>query len=338
MSKLKKISEILFDKTEYVFGDVTLRYGKRSTVSIKSNWGEFCKKQHFICLADIGYISSSFNGEYCKCDIKLNNGFVIKINGKHEDVESLYNNLNAHWTDYKSESNNLSSFKTVLKFSGLILVLLMLFFALPDKSGPDSQAMSNVPAIAPSPAHPEKQSEDSEESLLISKITQQARPNAELSALLKKGATTKDYSVRIGESDQTKPVFYVFSDPLCPHCRNIEPILEKLADDYIIDIFPVSKIGRERSKSRERSKAIVETVLCSKPADRAGLWQEAVSGNSVVNNPCTNGNIALNNNNATYSQFSFIGTPTVIRGDGAVFPLTKKLNEDNLKSWLKGDF
>lgn len=332
MSKFTRIRDILFDKSEYVFGGGMLRYGKGKTVSIKLNSDEFCKQQYLIVLTDISHISSSFNKECCNCDIKLNNGFVININGSHEDVESLYNNLNAHWIDYKNESNNLSVFKTVVKFCGIILLIFMLVFVLSNKSGSDSQAMSSVPTIAPSPAHPEKQIKNYEENLLTSKITQQARPNAELSALLKKGAITNDYSVRLGESDQTKPVFYVFSDPLCPHCRNIEPVLDKLADDYVIDIFPVSKIGRERSKP------VVETVLCSKPEDRANLWQEAVSGNSAVNNPCTNGSIALNNNNATYSQFFFIGTPTIIRGDGAVFPLTKKLNEDNLKSWLKGDF
>ncbi|MFH59310.1 hypothetical protein ED986_20870 [Salmonella enterica] len=251
----------------------------------------------------------------------------------------LYSNLYSHWIEYKKGSNGLAILKTIAIFFGVLLFIYMLAGFLLSNSDSENLAMSHSPAsetvnldVAPSFSHPESKVRDSEENLLASKVIQQARPNAELSALLKKGATTNDYSVRIGESDQTKPVFYVFSDPLCPHCRNIEPVLEKLADDYVIDIFPVSKIGRERSRP------IVETVLCSKPADRADLWQEAVSGNSVVNNPCTNGNIALNNNNATYSQFSFIGTPTVIRGDGAVFPLTKKLNEDNLKSWLKGNF
>ncbi|EIK1335677.1 thioredoxin fold domain-containing protein, partial [Salmonella enterica] len=290
-------------------------------------------QQHILALTDISHISSSFNKERCNCDIILNGGFVININGTHEEVEYLYSNLYARWIDFKKKSDNLSAFETNVKFGGIILLLFILVFAISNRSGPDSQAMSNVPTATPSVAYPVKQIEDSDESLLISKITQQARPNAELSALLKMGAATNDYSVRLGESDQTKPVFYVFSDPLCPHCRKIESVLEKLADDYVIDIFPVSKYGRERSKP------IVETVLCSKPEDRDSLWKEVITGHSVIGNPCTNGNIALTNNNATYSRYSFIGTPTVIRGDGAVFPLTTKiLNEENLKSWLKGDF
>lgn len=340
MSKLTKIREVLFDKTEYANGNVTLCYGKAKSVYVKIEAGETEEQQYLFVLADVVFISTNRNVERCYCDIRLNSGIVISVYGTYEEVSFLYSNLYSHWIEYKKGSNGLVILKTIALFFGTLLFIYMLAGIILGNSDSENLAMSHSPAsekvhlnaVAPSFAHPENKVRDSEENLLASKVIQQARPNAELSALLKKGATTKDYSVRIGESDQTKPVFYVFSDPLCPHCRNIEPVLEKLADDYIIDIFPVSKIGRERSKS------IVETVLCSKPADRADLWQEAVSGNSVVNNPCTNGNIALNNNNATYSQFSFIGTPTVIRGDGAVFPLTKKLNEDNLKSWLKGDF
>lgn len=336
MSKLTKIREVLFDKTEYVNGNVTLCYGKARSVYVKMKAGESEEQQYLFVLSDVVYISTNRNVERCYCDIRLNNGIVISVYGTFEEVSFLYSNLYSHWIEYKKGSNGLAILKTIAIFFGSLIFIYMLAGIILSNSDSENQVMSNSPrseklqlnTVAP----PENKLRDSEENILASKVIQQARPNAELSALLKKGATTKDYSVRIGESEQTKPFFYVFSDPLCPHCRNIEPVLEKLADDYIIDIFPVSKIGRERSKS------IVETVLCSKPTDRADLWQEAVSGNSVVNNPCTNGNIALNNNNATYSQFSFIGTPTVIRGDGAVFPLTKKLNEDNLKSWLKGDF
>lgn len=324
MSKLTKIREILFDKTEYVNENVTICYGKAKSVYVKIETGETEEQQYLFVLADVVFISTNRNVESCYCDIRLSSGIVISVYGTYEDVSFLYSNLYSHWIEYKKGSNGLAILKTIAIFFGVLLFIYMLAGFLLSNSDSENLAMSHSPAsetvnldVAPSFSHPESKVRDSEENLLASKVIQQARPNAELSALLKKGATTNDYSVRIGESDQTKPVFYVFSDPLCPHCRNIEPVLEKLADDYVIDIFPVSKIGRERSRP------IVETVLCSKPADRADLWQEAVSGNSVVNNPCTNGNIALNNNNATYSQFSFIGTPTVIRGDGAVFPLTK---------------
>lgn len=340
MSKLTKIREVLFDKTEYVNGNVTLCYGKAKSVYIKMEAGETEEEQYSFVLTDVVFISTNRNVERCYCDIRLSNGIVISVYGTYDEVSFLHSNLYSHWIEYKKGSNGLAILKTIAIFFGVLLFIYMLVGIILNNSGSENLAMSNSPAsekvhldaVASPFAHPESKVSDSEENLLASKVIQQARPNAELSALLKKGATTNDYSVRIGESDQTKPVFFVFSDPLCPHCRNIEPVLEKLADDYVIDIFPVSKIGRERSKP------IVETVLCTKPEDRVNVWQEAVSGGAVVNNPCTNGSIALNNNNATYSQFSFIGTPTVIRSDGAIFPLTKKLNEDNLKNWLKGDF
>lgn len=340
MSKLTKIREVLFDKTEYINGNVTLCYGKAKSVYIKMEAGGIEEQQYSFVLDDVVFISTNRNNERCYCDIRLSNGIVISVYGTYEEVSFLYSNLYSHWIEYKKGSNGLAILKAIAIFFGVLLLIYILAGIVLNNSDSENRAMSHSPAsekvhldaVAPPFARPESKVRDSEENLLASKITQQARPNAELSALLKKGAATNDYSVRLGESDQTKPVFFVFSDPLCPHCRNIEPVLEKLADDYVIDIFPVSKIGRERSKP------VVETVLCTKPEDRASLWQEAISGGAAVNTPCTNGSIALNNNNTTYSQFSFIGTPTVIRGDGAVFPLTKKLNEDNLKSWLKGDF
>lgn len=340
MSKLTKVRKILFDKTEYIFGDVTLDYGKEKTVYIKAGSGESHKQQHFFVLTDVSYISTDNNDERCYCDIRLHSGVVITIYGTNDEVDYVFRNLHRRWLDYKNENHKSRVLIKSIKYISVFLFVLILVAFILNKSDSDNLTTNYVPTdnnvqqgeITSPAVRPEKKNNDAEEDLLISKITQQAKPNAELSALLKKGAATSDYSVTIGGGAQPKPVLYVFSDPLCPHCRNIEPVLEKLADAYVIEIFPVSKIGRDRSKP------IVETVLCTKPEVRESIWKEAISGRPETSNPCPVGSAALTNNNATFNAFSFIGTPTVIRADGAVFPITKKLNEDNLKSWLKGAF
>lgn len=336
MSKLEKIRKILFEKNEYTFGVITLRYSKAKSVHIELNAREKNERQYFFVLSDLNYISIKRDAPRCNCDIRLNSGITIRVDGTYEEVVLLYSNLYSRWIEYKNGSNHLELLKTTVKFFGVLLLILLLAGAILNNSDFENIAPASnkiqSDTVEPPFAHPENNIRDFEKNFLTSKITLQARPNAELSALLKKGAATNDYSVRIGESDHPKRFFYVFSDPLCPHCRNIEPVLEKMADDYVIDIFPVSKIGSERSKP------IVEGVLCSKPEDRGNLWKGVIYGHSEISSPCPNGNIALTNNNETYSRFSFIGTPTVIRSDGAVFPLTKKLNEANLNSWLQGEF
>lgn len=69
----------------------------------------------------------------------------------------------------------------------------MLAGFLLSNSDSENLAMSHSPAsetvnldVAPSFSHPESKVRDSEENLLASKVIQQARPNAELSALLKR--------------------------------------------------------------------------------------------------------------------------------------------------------
>lgn len=157
------------------------------------------------------------------------------------------------------------------------------------------------------------------------------RPDSRLAALLAKGVSTGDYSLSLGNMVQNKGTIYVFSDPLCPHCRKIEPLLEKLAADYLINIFPVSVIGQDRSAPLARA------VLCQEPAERTLFWKNLVSGALSSNRSskeCHVGSVALKNNNATYYAFGFMGTPTLIRQDGAAFDITREFTIENIESWM----
>ncbi|WP_234813272.1 DsbC family protein [Candidatus Hamiltonella defensa] len=59
---------------------------------------------------------------------------------------------------------------------------------------------------------------------------------------------------------------YVFSDPLCPHCRDLEPTLEAIGKKVNIEIFPVSLIGKKATAEQ------VIPVLCASPEHRKALW------------------------------------------------------------------
>lgn len=64
---------------------------------------------------------------------------------------------------------------------------------------------------------------------------------AELALAMADGAKSGKYAVQLSKG--SKGTLYVFSDPSCPHCQDLEPELDKLAKDYTIYIFPVTVIG-----------------------------------------------------------------------------------------------
>lgn len=84
--KINKIREVLFDKTEYINGNVTLCYGKAKSVYIKMEAGGIEEQQYSFVLDDVVFISTNRNNERCYCDIRLSNGIVISVYGTYEEV------------------------------------------------------------------------------------------------------------------------------------------------------------------------------------------------------------------------------------------------------------
>lgn len=71
---------------------------------------------------------------------------------------------------------------------------------------------------------------------------------------LYKAAASGRYTVTLSSGHPR--TLYVFADPLCPHCRDIEPTLEAMTRDYNVEIFPVSVIGKYASSEK------IIPVLC----------------------------------------------------------------------------
>lgn len=159
------------------------------------------------------------------------------------------------------------------------------------------------------------------------------KPNPELASLLQKGVKAGDYAFSLGPVKQSdKGTLYVFSDPLCPRCQDLEPLLEKLSADYRIEIFPVSVIGTPTTI--DASSRLVKTVLCELPESRGVVWQKIMRDPNIPNAECEAGPIALKNNIDTYHAFNFIGTPALVRADGASFDLTKRKSVESVARWL----
>ncbi len=155
---------------------------------------------------------------------------------------------------------------------------------------------------------------------------------------LKIGSSSGDYSVSLNpNAASASPVLYVFSDALCSHCRNAEPLLEALANTGVnVQIFPVSVIN-----GRMVEPATYD-VLCKAGIDRTNAWKKLMSGpadqalGQAPVEQCDGGKIALENNNNFYRAARFEGTPTFVRADGKSYGSDKPLNAVAMKQWLMG--
>ena len=140
------------------------------------------------------------------------------------------------------------------------------------------------------------------------------------------GTKAGKYAVQLSQGG--KGTVYVFSDPSCPHCRNFEPELEKLAADYTIQLFPVSVIG-----GPESSTAIAQ-MLCAKPEDRANYWKKIVKGDRLDAPTCPEGEAAVSANDQIFRKLNFLGTPTVVNTSGEQTPLTLPNTARAISQWL----
>lgn len=154
-------------------------------------------------------------------------------------------------------------------------------------------------------------------------------PASELAKALASAVDSHQFSIQISNGE--KGEFYVFSDPLCSHCKNLETQLELLQNDYTIHIFPVSIIGGQTSEE------IIAKILCSNEQDRPGLWRAVINGSSVTGNTCEIGEKALDANNQIFRIMQFKGTPTIINSIGVAKPLNISSNADSIQRWLSNN-
>lgn len=149
---------------------------------------------------------------------------------------------------------------------------------------------------------------------------------AELARAMADGAKSGKYAVQLSKG--SKGTLYVFSDPSCPHCQDLEPELDKLAKDYTIYIFPVTVIGGEASTHRTAK------LMCSKPDARAALWKKIVQGDDLPNAECAEGTDAVARNDQMFRVMRFLGTPTIINAAGEQTPDSIPNTADAITQWM----
>ncbi|EGC2020743.1 thioredoxin fold domain-containing protein [Salmonella enterica] len=156
-------------------------------------------------------------------------------------------------------------------------------------------------------------------------------------ASLKKATDSGRYTINL--SGGRARTIYVFSDPLCPHCREIEPTLEALTRDYNVVIFPVTLVGKQSTTEA------VAPVLCAAPQKRAQLWQSLFKADGVLplsaaetdapaQVSCTDGEHALAINDRAFDYYQLPGTPQLIADDGRDIPFSALTSDDVLARFM----
>jgi thiol:disulfide interchange protein DsbC len=103
---------------------------------------------------------------------------------------------------------------------------------------------------------------------------------------------------------------YVFSDPDCPYCRQLEPELAKLRDVQVyVFPFPLDSI-------HPNARTIAESIWCQK--DKATAWHSYLM-TGVAPKPATCDN-PISRNLAAANRYQIFGTPAIVFEDGTVVP------------------
>lgn len=237
--------------------------------------------------------------------------------------ESLQEKLSKH---YRNQSI-LNKIKGGLKFVGLPLAVL--FFGLAF-NGIVAGSLQSKATLSNANALVSNHTSTSLPSSATPSIPQLATPTAsvpptELANGLADGVAAGKFSIQL--SNGKKGTLYVFSDPLCPHCKDIESELEKLKD-YTVHILPVTIIGQTSSAS------LVSKILCLPPEKRVYAWKKAISGQDIDTSSCGAGDKAFSANDQIFRQMGFPGTPQIVSGNGQLPDASVDFTAESLSNWL----
>jgi len=152
---------------------------------------------------------------------------------------------------------------------------------------------------------------------------------SEMARAMRTGVATGSYTIPFANGDGDKGTLYVFSDPFCSHCQDMDRELDALAEKgHAIHIFPVSVIGGQKSLE------VAAQILCAPAKDRTMLWKRALSGESDIADRCQTGMTAAQANNKFFRTVDFPGTPIVLNGQGDRPPSHVDNTALDLHNWL----
>ncbi len=116
----------------------------------------------------------------------------------------------------------------------------------------------------------------------------------------------------------------VFTDPDCPYCRELHPVMKRIVEKHtdiafylILNPLPMHKDAYKKAQA----------ILCSKSIP---MLDDAFSGKPVPEPSCPAD--AVERTTALAKSYDFTGTPLLVRQDGLVLP--GYLPEEKLLDWI----
>jgi thiol:disulfide interchange protein DsbC len=129
----------------------------------------------------------------------------------------------------------------------------------------------------------------------------------------------------LGSATAKKKVI-VFSDPDCPFCRQLHPIMKQIIEKHGDVAFYIILNPLPMHKDSPRK---VQAILCSKSIT---MLDDAFTGKSIPEPAANCTPEAMERSMALAKSLEFNGTPTLVREDGTV--LSGWLPEEKLLEWI----
>jgi len=163
-------------------------------------------------------------------------------------------------------------------------------------------------------------------SIMISGDVVDLKANQSISAKLRSENEPKIDTAQLNLKDAIKlgsgsRVLYVFSDPDCPYCRQLEPVLRQLQDATVY-IFPMPLV-----QLHPNAKIVAESIWCQ--INREHAWKSYMDmGIAPKASKCAN---PIDRNLALAQSLNIQGTPAIIFADGSIIPGAVPLERLNAK-------
>ncbi len=193
------------------------------------------------------------------------------------------------------------------------------------------QAMIPAPqAAAPMTAAPQRQGSQATDEVQAAET--------QLATNLRKAASRSLFTVTLSSGHER--TLYVFADPSCPNCQNLEPLFEALSTQYNVQVFPTTAFGGDKSAP------LIKPVLCLPPEQRKAAWQKLFAvGDGMLHlgkdktppaapADCDLAGKALGVNDVAFKSYRFPGTPWVIADDGRHVPQAVMRNPDDMVKFM----
>lgn len=123
----------------------------------------------------------------------------------------------------------------------------------------------------------------------------------------------RDIEIVTGKAGQPNHIFYVFADPLCPSCKEFEPVLEQVAlmPGIEMHLFPVPL--------HKDARDMISGISCAADQTAKGTaWSLAINYERTSPFDCESGKTAPDRSLAFYRSIGIKGTPSVINAAGEI--------------------